>query len=388
MSQNKPVILFLASWYPTPQNKNHGIFIKNHAIALSKHLPVIVVYAYSSAEAKNNFTITKNKAGNFEEWVLEYKKIPDLPIVSALFKFLRFKKAYKLLLQELIKNNVSVKAIQLNVIFPAAIALPIFKNHFKVPYTILEHWSGYLPEDGNYNSAVQKKITQQAIASASKIYYVSEKQKQAMLAHGLNGNYELIYNVVDTNIFKENKNLKSQKPLLLHVSSLIEKEKNISGTLSVIQKLQNKNYQFDLIVVGGSETLVSYYTEKAKQIGLTNTIFVGEKTQTEVAAYMQKAAALILFSNYEGMPVVVLEALATGLPVFASKVGQLPNMITNELGKLVSVGNETELENNLKEFLDGKIKFDPEKMIAFISQNASQEIVGKKLAESYNSDCS
>jgi glycosyltransferase involved in cell wall biosynthesis len=88
------------------------------------------------------------------------------------------------------------------------------------------------------------------------------------------------------------------------------------------------------------------------------------------------------------MPVVVLEALAMGLPVFASKVGQLPNLITDDFGKLVSVGNEIELETALGEFLDGKLKFYPEKMIDFISKNASQDIVGKNLADCYNTVCS
>ena len=62
MSQNKQTILFLASWYPTPQNKNHGIFIKNHALALSNLMPVIVVYAYSTS-ATEDFRITKNRQG-------------------------------------------------------------------------------------------------------------------------------------------------------------------------------------------------------------------------------------------------------------------------------------------------------------------------------------
>jgi len=385
MSQTKQTILFLASWYPTPNNKNHGIFIKNHAIALSKYMPVIVVYAYSKSST-HDFKITKNKEGNFEEWLIEYKK-SSAPLISFFIKYFRFKKAYKLLLEELIKENISVKAIQLNVIFPAAIALPTFKDHYKVSYTIVEHWSGYLPEDDNYKSGIVKDATKKAVRSASKIYYVSEKQKQAMLNNGLKANYELLYNVVDTTIFCENKNLKSKKPLLLHVSSLVEKEKNISGTLRVIQKLQKANYEFDFLVVGGSKESVSYYKNQASTLQLKNTSFVGEKKQNEVATYMQKAHALILFSNYEGMPVVVLEALATGLPIFASNVGQLPHLITPDFGKLVEVKDEKELEKNLKLLLDGSLKFDPEKMITFISQNASQEVVGKKLAHHYNSDC-
>lgn len=388
MSHDKKAILFLASWYPTPQNINHGIFIRNHGLALSKHTPVIVVYAYSSNTIANA-KITKNKQGNFEEWLLEYKKeSSNIPLISSLIKFFRFRKAYAVLLHELIQNKISIKAIQLNTIFPAAIALSIFKNYFKVPHTIVEHWSGYLPEDGNYRGFLQTYFTEKAVASASKLFYVSEKQKNAMLDNGLNGNYELIYNVVDTSIFCENKSIKSPKPLLLHVSSLVEKEKNITGTLNVIQKLQKANYQFEFLIVGGNETLIAHYKEKANQLGINDITFVGEKTQREVATYMQQAHALILFSHYEGMPVVVLEALATGLPVFVSKVGQLPNLITDDLGRTVPVGDENEMQNNLADFFDGKIKFDSQKMIDFISENASQDVVGKKLSDYYNAVCS
>lgn len=381
MSQNKQTILFLASWYPTPQNKNHGIFIRNHALALSKHIQVIVVYAYSTSLTED-FRIAKSKQGNFEEWLLEYPK-STMPVFSFFIKFFRFKKAYKLLLQELIKEKVNVKAIQLNVIFPAALALSIFKDHFKVPYTIVEHWSGYLPEDNNYKSGIVKNATKKAIHAAKKIFYVSEKQKLAMLSHGLEGNYELLYNVVDTNLFKENTNAKRQKPLLLHVSSLVEREKNIRGTLHVIQKLQKAAYDFDVLIVGGNAESVSYYKNEANNLKLKNTNFVGEKTPAEVATYMQQAHALLLFSNYEGMPVVVLEALASGLPVFVSKVGQLPNLITADLGILVDVKNEDGLEKQIALFLEGKLKFNSQKMIEFISKNASYEVVGKKLADFY-----
>ena len=181
MSHDQKPILFLASWYPTPQNINHGIFIKNHALALSKYMPIIVVYAYSSSEAKQT-KITKNKQGNFEEWILEYKKVDQtIPVLSSIIKYKRFKNAYATLLKELISNNISIKAIQLNTIFPAAISLHLFKDHFKVPHTIVEHWSGYLPEDGNYKGFLQTYFTEKAVATASKLFYVSEKQKNAML---------------------------------------------------------------------------------------------------------------------------------------------------------------------------------------------------------------
>lgn len=384
---SRQAILFLASWYPTPQNKNHGIFIKNHAIALSKYIPVIAVYAYSSNTA-NQPQILKNKQGNYEEWLLEYKKTSAVPILSSVIKFFRFKSAYKKLLNELISNNVLIKGIQLNTIFPAAVILPMFKKHFKVPYTIVEHWSGYLAEDGSYKTIFQKAITKKITRNASKIYYVSEKQKEAMLSHNLIGNYELLYNVVDTDVFFKIKKTEKKEPTFLHVSSLVEKEKNINGTLHVMQKLQAKNYKFQFIIVGGTTTNVNFYKEKAERLGLKNIFFVGEKTQQEVSRYMQNTEALILFSNYEGMPVVVLEALASGLPVFASNVGQLPNIINNDFGRLVPVNNESALEKYLEEFLNTNLKFDSDKMIEFIHTNASKEAVGKKLANYYIDVCS
>jgi glycosyltransferase involved in cell wall biosynthesis len=384
---SRQTILFLASWFPTPQNKNHGIFIKNHAIALSKYIPVIVVYAYSSSKAKHP-EIFKNKQGNYEEWLLEYKKTSDVPILSSVIKFFHFKSAYKKLLNELISNNVLIKSIQLNTIFPAAVILPMFKKHFKVPYTIVEHWSGYLAEDGSYKTIFQKAITKKITRNASKIYYVSEKQKEAMLSHNLIGNYELLYNAVDTDVFFNIKKTEKKEPTFLHVSSLVEKEKNIIGTLHVMRKLQAKNYNFQFIIVGGTTTNVDFYKTEAERMGLENILFVGEKTQQEVSKYMQNADALILFSNYEGMPVVVLEALATGLPVFASNVGQLPNIINNDFGRLVPVNNESALEKYLEEFLNTNLKFDSDKMTEFIHKTASKEAVGKKLANYYTDVCS
>ena len=74
MDPKKPTILFLASWYPVPSNPNHGIFIKNHALALSEYKQVILVYAYSSLTKDNDQIIKNNINKNFEEWTISYKK--------------------------------------------------------------------------------------------------------------------------------------------------------------------------------------------------------------------------------------------------------------------------------------------------------------------------
>ncbi|MDX2174656.1 MAG: glycosyltransferase [Bacteroidota bacterium] len=385
MAQIKaPTVLFLASWYPTPINKSHGIFIRNHAIALSKFSNVVVAYAYSDSntlESKLHTTIVNE---NFTEYIVEYKKSnSSIPLISQLQKLLRFKSAYKSLLNVLQKKHLNVTAIQVNVVFPAAMCFSIFKNYYKVKHTIVEHWSGYLPEDGNYNGFFTKFYTKKVFKNASKIFYVSEKQKEAMRIHGLVGNYQLIYNVVDTTIFKINPNKKNPIPLFLHVSTLDKDQKNILGTLNTLKNLQNSSSSFQSIFVGGDLETKHYFEEKAKELSITNIDFVGHKTQIQIAELMQQAHALILFSNYENMPVVILEALACGLPIFASNVGQLPYFISDDFGILVDVGNEEQLTKHLQLFLEGKLKFDANKMNIFISEHATHEIVGRQLADEY-----
>jgi glycosyltransferase involved in cell wall biosynthesis len=385
MAQTKaPSVLFLASWYPTPINKSHGIFIKNHAFALSKFINVVLVYSYSNSNTKETKLHTTKVNENFTEYIVEYKKSnSSIPVFSQLQKWLRYRNAYKLLLNTLINNRINISAIQINVAFPVAMCFSIFKNYYKVKHTIVEHWSGYLPEDGNYKGLLTKYYSKKVFKNASKVFYVSEKQKQAMLAHGLLGIYQLIYNVVDTQIFNLNKSIRTDKPLLLHVSTLDRDQKNILGTLNTLKNLQNLNFSFDTIFVGGDLEVKNYFEKKTKELSLKSVEFVGHKTQKQIAELMQRAHALILFSNYENMPVVILEALACGLPVFASNVGQLSNFINDDFGKLVEVGDEKQLTEQLKLFLDGKLNFNSEKMVEFIAANATYDLVGKQLANEY-----
>jgi glycosyltransferase involved in cell wall biosynthesis len=252
-----------------------------------------------------------------------------------------------------------------------------------VKHTIVEHWSGYLKEDGNYRGTVMRHFTKKCFHHCSKIYYVSERQKESLIHHGLSGNFELIYNSVDTNIFKQSEVVVKNKITFLHISSLVDREKNLSGTFKALKILQDKGYDFDLVIIGGNASSINETTQLQKDIGLKNVSFLGYRNKTEIADKMNKSDALLLFSNYEGMPVVTLEALACGLPVIASDVGQLPHLITNEFGKLVKLHDTNELALVLENFIEGKYQFNSSKMRDFILQHASFEVVGKQLYAYY-----
>jgi glycosyltransferase involved in cell wall biosynthesis len=68
--------------------------------------------------------------------------------------------------------------------------------------------------------------------------------------------------------------------------------------------------------------------------------FRGYQPQTEVANYMRRAAVLVVPSLSEGFPRIVLEGIAAGVPVVATNVGGIPELIVDGVtGFLVEPGN-------------------------------------------------
>lgn len=95
------------------------------------------------------------------------------------------------------------------------------------------------------------------------------------------------------------------------------------------------------LVMIGAGPLVEETLARTMQLGTADrVIFAGRQDAAGVARHLQAADALCLPSWNEGVPNVVLEAFACGLPVVASRVGGLPEVHTGEfLGRLVPPGD-------------------------------------------------
>ena len=92
----------------------------------------------------------------------------------------------------------------------------------------------------------------------------------------------------------------------------------------------------------------------AETAGLAGRIaFTGRLPQEEVAAWMAGAQAFVLASHSEGMPRVLLEAMAAGAPVIASNVGGVPELVEDGVsGFLVPPGDEALLSNRMRWVLE------------------------------------
>lgn len=153
-------------------------------------------------------------------------------------------------------------------------------------------------------------------------------QKTIHNVYGINLNeIPVIYNGIDLSrcIPKKDYSI-GEKIILLHIGRFSE-QKNHKGLLEAFQKIHSE-YPLcilQLIGSGEKETEIRGYIEN---LGLSEYVqMLGE--QTNVFTFLHEADIFLLPSNYEGMPMTIIEAMGTGVPIVATLVGGIPDMLTD-----------------------------------------------------------
>ena len=154
--------------------------------------------------------------------------------------------------------------------------------------------------------------------------------------------------------------------------------------MRAVQRLSEERFDFELIIIGTGPDFKQIHKE-AQNLMLNSVIrFVGEQTPQQVSDWMHQSDFFVLFSNYETFATVIPEALASGIPVVSSQVGIAPQLVTQETGVLVSVGDEDGLYSALQRMLNNFQNFDSEKLRQYALPFSSQQI-GLQLRNCYKS---
>ena len=100
------------------------------------------------------------------------------------------------------------------------------------------------------------------------------------------------------------------------------------------------------LVIAGDGHIRGALGQLAAVTGVTErVVFLGDVPHREVAGYLRQADAFVLNSTYEGLPHVVLEAMAAGTPVIATDAGGTGEVVEHEAtGLLVPVGDAAALQ--------------------------------------------
>jgi glycosyltransferase involved in cell wall biosynthesis len=128
--------------------------------------------------------------------------------------------------------------------------------------------------------------------------------------------------------------------------------KGVDTLLRAVAQLRASGNEVALAVIGGGEERPRL-EQLASQLGIRGNVhFTGEVPQPDVATYLRCADVFALASTYEGFSHVLLEALAVGVPVVATRVGGNPEVVMDgENGLLVPHSNVEDMASALARVL-------------------------------------
>ncbi len=353
-------ILFTTAWYPNRKDAGDGVFIQKHARAVARLNDVAVLMVQTDVAVRGlsiEICATESSVQSLHEVLVYVPKTRfELPLVTGLLRLFwlmaGYVKGYRFIKRNYWKGQ-RPEVCHVNVLTRAA-GLPwlLLKLHH-IPYIITEHWSRYAREGAYPDSAMQLRLGRRFVKDASYVCPVSLNLEQNMKKWGLdNRHYTRIGNVVDTGTFvPAAKACMGTRVTFVHVSWMRDDSKNISGILRMAARLkeQRQDFHIDFIGEGNDKPKLMAYS---KELGLDETVsFLPPLTGRDLAEALRRHDALLMFSNFENQPVSVLEALACGLPVIATKVGTIPAMLAQKRGITVAPADEAQLQEVMAAFI-------------------------------------
>ena len=160
---------------------------------------------------------------------------------------------------------------------------------------------------------------------------------------------EVVTNVVDANLANGRRNGNSNGAARILFAARLTDQKRPDRFLQALQRIAESRPDLDFRgIVVGDGPLRPQLEELADSLGLRPKYveFLGELADLKPA--YEKSDLVVLTSDWEGTPNVLLEAMSRGLPVVATKVGGVPELVRNgENGLLVETDDADSVASSL-----------------------------------------
>ena len=371
-------VLFLTPWYPHRYDAMSGLFVRKHAQAVARQGVEVGVLSICSLQSIAHNEIVDEVVEGVREVVIYTNKGGVWGEVQAMKQLWRYWHKY----------YGKPDVVHVNVLTKQGLLARWLQVNYNIPFVVMEHWSGYLPENGDYRGFMRKALSQMILSHAKAVMPVSSKLMNAMKQCGLvHNNWQIVPNVVDDFFFetqdtrRETQNARQFR--FIHVSCFDNRAKNTLAIVEAVEQLSKQRNDFEMIMVGTGQDI--FFTRcladnyKLESRGFIQ--FVGEQTPQQVKEWMCASDCFVLFSNYETAAVVLEEAAACGLPIISTPVGIAEELQTDGV-QIIPVGDVDKLAEAMSAMIDNAHKFDKEKIKAK-AEKYSFDKVGSQLVEIY-----
>jgi teichuronic acid biosynthesis glycosyltransferase TuaC len=224
-------------------------------------------------------------------------------------------------------------------IYPDGFAATYLARKFSIPAVVKT-----IGTDLNVSGdPISSYLARQVLSRADLVLTVSDELRAKVMGRGIREDkVRTIHNGCDSTVFhpgeppeaRRELGLDDKGQIILYVGRL----DLAKGLIELLKATASANAQFpdlQLFLVGDGSAHGAL--EKASaELGISERVrFVGAQPSAKVATWMRASDLLALPSYREGCPNVVLEALSCGLPVVATHVGGIPEVVTSQCSVLI-----------------------------------------------------
>jgi glycosyltransferase involved in cell wall biosynthesis len=388
-------VLFLTSWYPTPDLPYGGVFVREHGMAAqAAGAEVVVLHVPDGGYRGGRLWRLERETDESIAAGLPTYRLTSRSIRVPGSRRLGYWASYGLRLwsaaatvRRLRRGGFRPDLIHAHVFTAGAVGV-VLGRLFGLPLVVTEH-STLFPRRELDRGMLKR--ARYAFSHAERVLPVSDSLKHAIEEYGIAARFDVVPNVVDVALFHPEverdvePKARPETRKLLFVGRLEPTEhKGFPTLVAALALLRGRRSDWHLDVVGDGPSLEdSRKLVDAAGLGAAVTIRGGRPKST-VAELMRGADVFVLPSKFETQGVVLLEAMASGLPIVSTTAGAIPEVVSQRDGVLVAPGDAGALADAIDRVLSGEPPFDRRDIVERARARYSVEAVGARLAGIYD----
>lgn len=246
------------------------------------------------------------------------------------------------------------------------------------PFIVTEHSSSVMAAE---LSPRQRQHAADVYRNASAVIAVSRNLKTSVDAVAGAPVAEVVPNTVDCDYFTLPPPRQKGTPFtFLAVCDLVS-YKRVDLLIRAFARLNVRHPNTRLVIAGAGKDGRRLRSLANALVPQARIEFTGALPRWQVRQWMRQAGALVLCSDHETFGVVLIEAMATGLPVIATRSGGPEDIVTPDIGLLVDRDDSDELLRGMTEIL--RRRFDPAAIRENVRRRFGYPVIANRLRAVY-----